>query len=420
MIFIHFFLFIYGTKWPRTTLFRRNSVCWNTCFTDLAWWAEWLMVATNCSRSVRATTMSHCASRRLSNKGSLVKFNREWAHLWILDRRRIKLNHTWTLILRRLQRVTNLRYILLNSKLLTLRLILTLFGERRELAWILSCDILAWLLLCTCNRALCKQYLFLLVKFRFTLLQICILEADLSWLILTFDIWRALSSLPGIWSERLHHGFVEVLWLASSKVNFLASSINRWICEGLPNHRLDITTFKPLTWWHCCLFLVRHHRKLPCMRRILFSQQIFFSQSFFDTRESSGNFLCLDLSWNLCRTHRRITDNFHTLYFLKGFLILLRVVIDILRTQNQNFLLLMTVLFVSDEDFFIWSELAIPDIEGTWVFVLMYPLNASVSPATWVLTVNCLFLRPLAEGRRTSRQFSWVFWTEIWVWCLIH
>ena len=65
-----------------------------------------------------------------------------------------------------------------------------------------------------------------------------------------------------------------------------------------------------------------------------------------------------------------------------SFLILLRVVIDILRTENQNSLLLMTVLFVSDDDLFIRSELAVPDIEGTWLFVLVYPLDASVSPAT--------------------------------------
>ena len=63
-------------------------------------------------------------------------------------------------------------------------------------------------------------------------------------------------------------------------------------------------------------------------------------------------------------------------------MILLRVVIDILRTENQNFLLLMTVVFVSDEDFFIRSELAVPNTEGAWLFVLVCPLDASISPAT--------------------------------------
>ena len=420
MIFISFFLFIYSTERLCTTFLRRYSMCWDTSFTDLAWWTEWLMIANTCSRSVRATTMSHCTSWRLSNKGSLVKFNGEWTHLWSLDCRRIKLNHTWTLILRRLQRVTNLRYILLYPEILTLKLILTLFREGWKFARTVFCDILACLLLRACDRTLCNQYLFLLVKLGFTFLQLCIFDADLSWLILTSAIWRVLSDLPGTWSEWLCHRFVEVLRLASSKVYFLASSKNRRICEGLLDHWLDITTFKLSAWWHCCLFLVRHHRKLPHLWRVLFSQQIFFSQAFFDTRDSSSSFLSLDLSWKLSGPHRRITDDLHALYFLRSFLILLCVVIDILWTENQNFPLLMTVLFVSDDDFFIWSELTVPDIEGTWLFVFVYLLDASVSLATWVLAVYCLFLRPFAKGRRTLRQFTRLFWTEIWVWSLIH
>ena len=163
MIFISFFLFIYSTERLCTTFLRRYSMCWDTSFTDLAWWTEWLMIANTCSRSVRATTMSHCTSRRLSNKGSLVKFNGEWTHLWSLDCRRIKLNHTWTLILRRLQRVTNLRYVLLYPEILTLKLILTLFREGWKFARTVFCDILACLLLRACDRTLCNQYLFLLV-----------------------------------------------------------------------------------------------------------------------------------------------------------------------------------------------------------------------------------------------------------------
>ena len=147
---------------------------------------------------------------------------------------------------------------------------------------------------------------------------------------------------------------------------------------------------------------------------------MFFSQTFFNIRRGSNSFLSLDLSWKLSGTFRRVIDNLHALYFIKSSLILLRVVIDILRAQNQDFLLLMTVLFVRDDDFLVRVELAFPDIEGTWLLVLVCSLDASVSPVTWILIVHCLYIRPFAEGRRTLRQLAWVFWTEIWVWSLVH